>query len=75
MPKYRVSEHLWTVNILQGPKHCLNLHGSIFCYIFWSLWKEISPKSSFLEVSKILTLSVNILTSDEKYSLSVKASV
>ena len=25
-----VSEHLWTVNTLSGPKHCLNLHGSIF---------------------------------------------
>ena len=30
MPKSPVWGHLWTVNILKGPKHCLNLHGSIF---------------------------------------------
>ena len=40
------------------------------CYIFWSLWKEISSKNYFLEVSKILRRFVNILTPDEKYSLS-----
>ena len=28
--KSLVSEHLWTVNMLKGPKDCLNLHGSIF---------------------------------------------
>ena len=26
--KSPVSENLWTVNMLKGPKHCLNLHGS-----------------------------------------------
>ena len=46
-----------------------------FRYIVWSLWKKISSKNSFLEVSEILRLFVNIWTPDDKYSLSVKASV
>ena len=46
-----------------------------FCHIFWSLWKEISSKSSVLVISEILRLFVNILTPDDKYSLSVKAGV
>ena len=46
-----------------------------FCQFFWSLWKKISSKNSFLVVSEILRLFVNILTPDDKYSLSVKASV
>ena len=32
MPKK--SEHLWTVNMLKAPKHCLNQHGSIFVKFF-----------------------------------------
>ena len=46
-----------------------------FCHIFWSLWNEISSKDSVLVLSEILRLFVNILTPDDKYSLSVKASV
>ena len=46
-----------------------------FCYIFWLLWKEISSKTSNLVVSEILRLFVYTLTTDDKYSLSVKASV
>ena len=45
-----------------------------FRYNVWSLWKKISSKNSFLEVSEILRLFVNIWTPDDKYSLSVKAS-
>ena len=37
--------------------------------------KKINLKSSVLVVCEILRLFVNILTSDEKYSLSVKTSV
>ena len=29
-----VSEHLWTLNMLKRPKHCINLHGSIFLIFF-----------------------------------------
>ena len=32
--KSLVSEHLWTVNMLKGPKDCLILHGSIFVIFF-----------------------------------------
>ena len=42
------------------------------CHDFWSLWKEIRSKNSVLVVSEILKMFVNILTPDEKYSLSVK---
>ena len=46
-----------------------------FCHILWSNWKKFSSKKSFLSVSEILRLFVNILAPDEKYSLSVKAKV
>ena len=29
-----VSENLWTVNMLKGPQHCLNMRGSIFVNFF-----------------------------------------
>ena len=41
-----------------------------FWDIFWSVWKEISSKISVLIVTQILRLFVNILTPDDKYSLS-----
>ena len=46
-----------------------------FCHIFWSFRKKISSKDAVLVVSKMLRLFVNILTPDDKYSLSVKGSV
>ena len=46
-----------------------------FCHVVWSFRKEISSENSVLVVSEILKLFVNILTPDEKNSLSVKASV
>ena len=60
---------------VKASKTLLKSARQYFCHIFWSLWKKISSKNSFLEVSEILRLFVNILTPDEKYSLSVKASV
>ena len=74
--KNSVLEHLWTVNMLKGPKDCLNKSaGHYFCHVFWALWKEISSENSALVVSEILILFINILTPDDKYFLSVKASV
>ena len=67
-------EHLWTVNMLKGLKDCLNMHASIFFDNCWLLWKKIGSKSSNLVVSENLSLFVNILRSDEKHSLSIKAS-
>ena len=45
--KSPVSEHLWTVNMLKGPKHCLNLHGSNFVMFFDHLEKKSAPKTLF----------------------------
>ena len=49
--------------MLKGPKHCLNLDGSIFVIFLITLEKE-------LVVYEILRLLVNILTPDEVFSLS-----
>ena len=46
-----------------------------FCHIFGLFSKKISSKNSLLVVSEILRLFLNILTPDDKYSLSVKAGV
>ena len=73
--KSYVSEHLWTVNMLKAPKDYLILHGSIFCNIFWSLWKKFISKNTNLVVSEILRLFVNILTNVEKSYFSVNASL
>ena len=63
------SEHAkGSETLLKSPRQYL-------CYIFWSLWKKMSCKNYFLEVSEILRLFVNILRPDDKYSLSGKASV
>ena len=59
----------------KGSETLLKSARQFFCHIFWSLLKKISSKNSFLEVSEILRLFVNILTPDDNYSLSVKASV
>ena len=33
-PRSPVSEHLWTVNMLKGPKNSIYMHGSIFATFF-----------------------------------------
>ena len=69
------------VRTLMGSQHVkgyttlLKSSRQYFCHIFWSLWYKISSKHSVLVVSDILRLFVNILTPDEKYSLSAKAIV
>ena len=55
------------VNIIKGPKNCLNLHGSIFVIFFDHFEGKSAPE--------ILRLFVNLLIPDEKYSLSVRAGV
>ena len=45
-----------------------------FCYLF-PLLKKMSWKSSSLVVSETLRLFIDILTPNDKYSFSVKASV
>ena len=68
-----MSEHLWTVNVLKGPKDCLNFHSSIFV-IFLVTLKRITSKNSVLVVPENLRLFVYKLTTDDKHSLSVKES-
>ena len=60
---------------VKGSERLLKSARQYFCQISWSLWKEISSKNSVLVVSEILRLFVNILTPDDKYSVSVKGSV
>ena len=60
-----------TVNTLKGPKNCSNLNGSSFVIFFDQC--ERTSKNSVLIVSEILWLFVNVLTTDDNYSLSVKA--
>ena len=60
------------VKVFQRP---LKSAQQFFSHIFWSVWKEISSKDSFLVLSEIFRVFVNILRADDKYSLLVKASV
>ena len=73
--KNRISQDFLTVNMLKGPKHCLNLHGSVFVIFFDLLSKKISPINALFEASEILRLFFSIVTPYNKYILSVKASV
>ena len=47
MPKEPVTEHLWTANMLKGPKDCLNLHGNIFVIFLAHSEKKSSQKIHF----------------------------
>ena len=59
----------------KGSETLLKSARQYFDDLFWTLWKKISSKNSFSEVPEILRLFVIILTPDNKYILSVKASV
>ena len=39
-----MSEHLWTVNMLIGPKHDLNHHGSSFVTFFDDFERKLTRK-------------------------------
>ena len=75
MPKKIPVRNLMDSQHVKVSERLLKSARQYFCHIFWSLWKKISSKNSVLVVSEILRLFVNILTPDDKYSLSVKASV
>ena len=60
---------------VKGAETLLKSARQCFSDIFSSLSKKISPMNAFLEVSEILRLFLTILTPDNKYILSVKASV
>ena len=60
---------------VKGSKTVRKSARQCFCHISWWFWKKIGSKTSVLVVSEVLRLFLNILTPDEKYSISVKASV
>ena len=72
---YRLQNTLMDSQYVKGSERLLKSAMQYLCQTFWSLWNGISSKISALVVYEILTLFVNILTHNDKYSLSVKASV
>ena len=69
--KVLFSEDLLTSSMLNGAKHCLNLHSSTF-NIFtdqYSILTTFSWEKYFLVISKILGQFDSTLTADDKYSL------
>ena len=75
MPKKPRVRTLIDSQHVKGSERLLESARQDLCHFFLSLWKESSSEKSVLVVSEILTLFDNILTADEKSSLSVKASV
>ena len=75
MPKKPRVRTLMDIQHVKGSETLLNSARRYFRHIFWSLWKETGSKNSVLVVPEIIKSFVNILTPDDKYSLSVKASV
>ena len=75
MPKKSRVRTLMDGQHVKGSETLLNGARQYFFQIFWSIRKKMSSKNSVLLVSEILRLIVNMLTPDDMYSLSVKASV
>ena len=75
MPKKSCVRTLMDSQHVKGSEILLQSSRQYFGQSFLLLWREISYKNPFLVVSEILRLFVNILAPDEKYSLSVKATV
>ena len=60
--KRPVSQHLWTVNMLKGAKHCLNLQGSIFVKFLDHSERKSDPEILFSSIWSIDTLCWHIDT-------------
>ena len=60
---------------VKGSETLHKIASQYFSQIFWSLEKKINLQNSVLVVLELLRLFVHILTSNDKYFLSVKASV
>ena len=54
--KRPLSEHLWTVNMLKGPKDCLNKHGTIFLIFFITLIQNQHKKFFFSNIWYLKTV-------------------
>ena len=75
MPKNPNVRALMDSQHVKVSERLLKFERQYVCTIFWSFWNEITSENSVLAVCEILRLFVNILTGDDKYSLSVKTSV
>ena len=75
MPKKTRARTVMHSQHVKGSEKLLKSARQNFCHIFLSFRNKINSKNAVLVVSEILRLFVNILTPDDKYSLSVKASV
>ena len=74
----RKEPRVWTLMDSQHVKWketLITIAQQYFFWIFLTLWKKISLVNFVLVVPEILRLFVNKLRPDDKYSLSVKASV
>ena len=69
-----VRTHMYSEHV-KGSKTLHKCARQYLCHIFWGLWRKISTKNSVLVLSEILKLFVDILTHEDKYSLSAKATV
>ena len=75
MPKKpRVRTQIDSQQVKEAERLLESARQDILSYFFITP-KKIRSKNSFLVVSEIFRLFVNILTPDEKYSLSVKENV
>ena len=70
MPKKRSVETLMDSQQSKASETLLKSAQQYFAHIFWSLWKRMSSKNSFLVVSIILRQFLNIFTPNGQYSLS-----
>ena len=75
MPKKPRDRTLMDGHHVKGSATLLKSARPYFCHIFGSLWNKFSSKIYVLVLFEVLRLFVNILTPDEKYCLSIKASV
>ena len=75
MPNKLPVRTLMDSQLVKRSERLLKSSPQYVCHIFWSLGNKINPTNSVLVVSQILRLFVNVLTPNDKYSLSVKASV
>ena len=66
-----MSEHVWTANMLNDPKHCLNLHSSVFVIYFdHSARKSAQKKFYFSSIWNLQTVSEYIDNQWNVFSLS-----
>ena len=75
MPKEQRIKTLIESQHVKGSETLLKSGRKYFRHIFDHSGKKIGSKNSFLVVSEIFRVFVNILTPNDKYSVSVKASV